>query len=73
MGIPRDWWKKRPKVENITRDKQEGTKERHTGEWHIEQRCSGHNAKKRRNWRAFLEENRKLVQEIFDHPETEKT
>jgi hypothetical protein len=29
--------------------------------------------KKRRNWRDFLEENRKLVQDIDDHPETEKT
>jgi len=28
--------------------------------------------KERREWRAFLEENRKLVQLIDDHPKTEK-
>jgi hypothetical protein len=29
--------------------------------------------KRRRKWRDFLEENRKLVQFYDDHPETEKT
>jgi hypothetical protein len=30
-------------------------------------------SKKRRKWRDFLEENRKLVQFYDDHPETKKT
>jgi hypothetical protein len=32
-----------------------------------------HRSKRRRKWRDFLEENRKLVQFDDDHPETEKT
>jgi hypothetical protein len=32
-----------------------------------------HKSEKRRSWKVVLEENRKLVQRIDDHPGTEKT
>jgi hypothetical protein len=68
-GIPRDWgrrgqrWKTSP-------DEKEGNKRRHLGNGTLNRGVRGNNMKKRINWRDFLEENRKLVQENFDHPET---